>query len=421
MSIQAVDPEEAAPMRSSRSRQVETLPHVMVIAGEPSGDALGAQLIAALKDLTKGRIRISGVGGEGMESEGLKSLFSIADTSVMGLREVIPAIPTILKRVRQTADFAMRKRPDVIVLIDSPDFTHRIARRLAKKAPELKVVKYVAPQVWASRPKRAAALAEMVDCVMTLLPFEPPLFEREGLQACFVGHPVVERVAQMHGGKEFRERYRISRKAPLLALLPGSRVNEVKFLMEDFRNTTAMLCERVSGLETVIPVVPHVQPQVEAATRNWPVPYHLVGQREKFAAFDAANAALAASGTVSTELALAGVPMVIAYRIGWLSAELMKGMVHTPFITLINLVRREGVIPEYIQEAVDSRVLADELEILLTDPKASQWQQDQQRLALEEMGLGKDSPSLRAGRAVLDMLESAPSETKRSRGRKSFF
>ncbi len=397
-------------------------PHIMVVAGEPSGDALGAQLIAALRTLTGDRIKLSGVGGQGMAAQGLRSLFDIADTSVMGFTEVVPAIPRVLKRVRQTADYAMRMRPDVLVLIDSPDFTHRVAARVAARMPGLKVVKYVAPQVWASRPKRAYKLARLVDCVLTLLPFEPPWFERAGLRAVFVGHPVVERAGEMRGGAVFRTRHAIRPEAPVLLLLPGSRSHEVKLIMALFGATLSRLARQVPGLHVVVPAVPHLEGTIRGLAQEWDlhgltVPVQIVGQNEKFAAFDAANAALAVSGTVSTELALAQVPMVICYRVGRVTEFLARMLVKVPFITLLNIIEGAGVIPEFVQNAASPRIMAEELEILLTEPASAALQVERQNRGLIRMGLGGDSPSQRAAQAVLHMLDEPPSPRKGRRGR----
>ncbi len=380
------------------------VPHVVIVVGEPSGDALGAQLMAALRDLTEGRVRITGVGGAAMAAEGLTSLFSISDTAVMGLREVLPAVPRILRRVREAAEYIVEARPDILVLIDSPDFTHRIAKKVGPLLPDLPIVKYAAPQVWASRPQRAAKLAKIADCVLTLLPFEPPLFTKEGMRAEFVGHPVVERAPLITGGPGLRDRLAIAPSAPLLVVLPGSRANEVRFVLPAFRETVRLLKERIPDLQTAIPVVPHVAEKIETETADWPAPLHLLEQSDKFAAFDAADAALACSGTVTAELALAKVPMVVAYKAGWLTAIWAKSVVIAPFATLINVVEERGVIPEFLQEAVEPPVMADELARLMTDTDAAAVQTAALESALAKMGLGQESASQRAARVVLSLI-----------------
>jgi len=386
-------------------------PRIMVVVGEPSGDLLGAQIMGALNRLTGGAVEITGVGGPAMEAEGLTSLYSIADTSVMGFNEVVPKIPKILARVGEAAEFAIKTKPDVVLLIDSPDFTHRIGRRLSKRAPELTVVKYVAPQVWASRPGRAKKLAEFVDHLLCLLPFEPPFFEGYGLDTRFVGHPVVER-AKSGDGEAFRARHDIPANSPLIAVLPGSRSNEVRMILPEFRGAVGALTAKSEQLHTVIVTLGHVKDKVVAGTEDWPTPLTIVGQEEKHDAFAAADMALAASGTVSTELALARVPMVIAYKIGWFTYALFRGLVEVPFASLINLIEEYGVIPELIQEDCRAAEIAEEAEELLTDPEIAQRQVDGCQAALGEMGLGDTPPSERAAQAILDIIQ----EQTRSRG-----
>jgi lipid-A-disaccharide synthase len=272
------------------------VPTVMLVAGEPSGDALGGQLIQALKALAGGDIRVVGVGGQQMRAAGLQSLFSLDDTSVMGLREVAPRVLRILARVRQTADFAAQLRPDIAVMIDSPDFTHRVARRIRALAPDLKLVSYVAPQVWASRPDRAKKMAQYFDHVLCLLPFEVPFFADAGLKATFVGHPVIERAPPAGLGPVFRARHGLRPDQRVLALLPGSRLNEIRFLWPVFRTAIELAEVKVGPLTIVLPTVPNVAARVRNLVADWKHPVIVVDDpREKFGAFEAADAALAAS------------------------------------------------------------------------------------------------------------------------------
>lgn len=379
------------------------VPRIMMVVGEPSGDLLGAQIMAALKRLTGGAVEITGVGGSAMEAQGLTSLYSIADTSVMGFNEVVPKIPKILARVRQAADYAMETRPDLVVLIDSPDFTHRIGRRLSKRAPDITVVKYVAPQVWASRPKRAEKLAEFVDYLLCLLPFEPPFFESYGLDTRFVGHPVVERVEQGDGAG-FRARHDIPAGAPVLAVLPGSRSSEVRLILPVFKEAVALLSGQVEDLHTVIVTLDHVRDKVVTGTEGWPTPLTIVDQDEKSDAFAAADTALAASGTVSTELALAKVPMVIAYRLGWFTHAMFSRLIDVPFISLINLIEKRGVIAELVQKDCTANDIAAEALGLVLNKAAARRQVEGCQSALVEMGLGAAPPSERAAQALLDIV-----------------
>lgn len=379
---------------------------IMVVAGEPSGDALGAQLMKALRRLAPGEVEFTGVGGPAMTREGLTSLFSIADTSVMGLNEVVPKIPLILRRVREASDYAIQHRPNMVVLIDSPDFTHRIGRRLRRLAPDIPIVKYVAPQVWASRPWRAKSLAEFVDHLLALLPFEPAFFERYGLNTRFVGHPAVERAVPPDAAEidAFRARHGLKRDTPMLVLLPGSRSNEIRFIFPQFLGAVRKLKEALPDLRIFLPTVPHVKERVVTALAGQPFEMTLIeDEREKLLSFRAATAALAASGTVSTELALAGAPMVIGYRLGWLTYVIARPLVQVKYGTLVNLILDRMVIPEFVQGRCTPENLFEALLPLMTQPAARQAQLAQTAPALQQMGAGGEAPSLRAARAVLEI------------------
>jgi len=337
-----------------------------------------------------------------MTARGLASLFPLTDTAVMGLREVVPKIPVILRRVREAADFALATRPDAIVLIDSPDFTNRIAQRLKRIDRTFPTINYVAPQVWASRSYRARKMARYFDLVLALLPFEAPFFEKYGLKAEFVGHPAIERVAQMTGGTELRKKLGIDAAAPLLVVLPGSRTNEIRFILPVFRDAVAILARRVPGLVSVVPTVPHVASQVRVGTMHWPTAVHVLeSESDKFAAFDAADAALAASGTVTPELALARTPMVVAYRVGPITYALARPLFRLPFFTLVNLLLKREAVPEFLQGRAQPEVLAREVERLLTDQAATAAQVADLETAARALGEGGEAPSLRAARAVI--------------------
>jgi len=376
----------------------------MLVCGEPSGDQLGAELMAALKQLLPD-VRIVGVGGSAMAAQGLHSLFPLDATAVMGLREVVPRIPEILRRVRIASDFALETKPDAVVCIDSPDFTHRIARRTRRLDPSIATVNYVAPQVWASRQYRARKMAKYFDLVLALLPFEAEFFERHGLHAKFVGHPVIERAAKMVGGAALRARLGIGERVPLLAVLPGSRTSEVRPLLPIFRDTVARLRQAIPDLVCILPVVPHVAPIVRSLTQAWPAPLHIVeGEADKFAAFDAAGAALAASGTVTTELALSGTPMVVAYKLGWLTYALMRPLISVRYATLVNLLLDREAVPEFLQARCRADLMAECLQNLLRDPEARAAQQADLRAADAMLGQGGEAPSLRAARALIEFV-----------------
>jgi len=376
---------------------------LMLVCGEPSGDQLGGELMAGLRALAGDSVRIVGIGGPAMAAQGLQTLFPLNDTAVMGLREVVPKLPAIFRRVRQASDYALETRPDAVVLIDSPDFTHQIARRLKRKSPLIRTVNYVAPQVWASRQYRARAMAHYFDLVLALLPFEAPFFEKYGLRSVFVGHPVIERAARMTGGEELRARLGIAADAPLLAVLPGSRTNEIRFILPAFREAVALLKKEIPDLVCVLPTVDHVAARVRAATRDWPAPLHILeGDADRFAAFDAADVALAASGTVTTELALSGTPMVVGYKAGWLTFRLMRPLIDVKFATLVNLLLDREAVPEFIQDKCRPDALAAALLKLFRDPEAYERQKRNLAEAAHELGAGEEAPSLRAARALLD-------------------
>jgi lipid-A-disaccharide synthase len=378
---------------------------LMIVCGEPSGDLLGAQLMTALRDQTDGAVAFCGVGGAAMAALGFESLFPLDATSVMGIVEIVPAIPKILGLIRQTAAFAVATRPDAVVLIDSPEFTQRIAKRIRKIAPDIKTINYVAPQVWAMRPSRAKAMAKYLDLVLALLPFEPPFFEKYGLKCVFVGHPAVERAQRMVGGEAFRARHGIAPEAPLLAVLPGSRGSEIKYVFPAFRAAMDLLAKRVPGLVTVLPTVPHVAARVRAGCVGWPLPLHIVeGEDEKFAAFDAADAALAASGTVTTELALSHTPTVVGYKVSGLTAAIVRRMIHVKYATLTNLILNREAMPECIQQDCTPENLAAAVATLLTDKSAAARQRADLGEAMRAMGLGGTAPSQRAAKAVVEFL-----------------
>lgn len=378
---------------------------LMLVCGETSGDLLGAQLMAGIRRLAGDRVKIVGVGGPAMVCEGLESLFPLDATAVMGLREVVPAIPRILARVRQAADYAIRIHPDALVVIDSPDFTHRIAKAVKKRDPSIKTVNYVAPQVWASRAYRAKAMARYFDLILALFPFEVAFFERYGLRAVFVGHPVVERRARMIGGEALRARLGIGADAPLLALLPGSRSSEIRFIFPVFRDAVRLLASRIPGLVTVLPTVPHVAAKVREAASGWPTPLHILeNEADKYAAFDAADVALAASGTVTAELALSRTPMVVAYRVGGFTFALANRLMTVPYMTLVNILLGRRAIPEFKQYDATPEALAGEVERLFKDEGARQAQLDAMNEFGRLLGEEEEAPSQRAARVLLEFI-----------------
>ena len=380
------------------------VPLVYLIAGEPSGDRLGARLIAALREETQGGVRISGVGGPEMEKLGLTPLFPMADLSVMGVAEVLPRLPLILARIQQTVTDVRARLPAVVVTIDAPEFSFRVAARL--KSEDIPLIHYVAPSVWAWRPGRAAKIAKFLDHLMTLLPFEPPYFEAEGLSATYVGHPVVE--SDYGDGNGFRHRHGIATEAPLIAALPGSRISEVSRLLPIFTRTIARLSEIFPNLRVVMPTVETVASTVRHGLEGWPIPVIVIDtEGEKIDALAAADVSLAASGTVALELAMSGTPAVITYRMNPISGWLAKRLIHVRFANLVNLILDHEAIPERLLNRCRPEVLIDDLSELLGNPDAQAAQRTAYDQALTELGRGGDvPPSRRAARVVLSVIGS---------------
>lgn len=343
---------------------------LFLVAGEHSGDALGSKLMAALNAQARGRVRYFGVGGEGMAAEGLSSLFPLDEVAVMGPMSILPRLPRIVKRVYHAVDAAVAAEPDCVVIIDSPEFTHPIAKRIRKRCPDIPIIDYVSPSVWAWRPGRAKRMCAYVDHVMALLPFEPAAHERLGGPPCtYVGHPMIERYdwIKAQDGAALATRLGLSGKRPMVVVLPGSRSSEVGRMMEPFGAALGLLQARGFDFDVVLPVVESVRPLVEAGITTWPIRPHLVsGDADKFAAFRAATAALAASGTVTLELGLAGTPMVVAYKVDAVAARL-RFLLKVHSVVLANLVLGENVFPEYLQEDCTPERLADALAALLCE------------------------------------------------------
>ncbi|HYC04846.1 MAG TPA: lipid-A-disaccharide synthase [Azospirillaceae bacterium] len=380
-------------------------PLIFLLAGEPSGDVLGARLMAALKQETGGRVRFAGVGGERMVAEGLESLFPMAELTLFGLAELLPKLPNLIRRLSQTTRAVLEMRPDAVVTIDAPDFCFRIARRVKKARPDIRFVHYVAPTVWAWRPGRAAKIARFLDHLLALLPFEPPWFEKVGLPCSFVGHPVVEGGADRGDGPAFRARHGIPDAARLVTVLPGSRRSEVTRLLPDFGATLALLAPTHPGLHVVVPTVPQVAGLVREAVASWPVPVLVVeGDAEKYGAFAASEVALAASGTVALELALARLPAVIAYRIHPLTYRLYRRLITVRYVNLVNIMLDRPLVPELLQEDCTPPKLAEAFGRLLDDPAARTAQIDGVAEVARWLGQGDDPPSHRAARVVLDLV-----------------
>jgi lipid-A-disaccharide synthase len=378
---------------------------LFVVAGEHSGDALGAKLMAAINARRRGRVRYVGVGGPHMAQEGLVSQFPMEEVAVMGPAAIARRLPLILRRIRGTVAAAVAAEPDALVIIDSPEFTHPIARRVRRRRPDIPIIDYVSPSVWAWRPGRARRMRRYVDHVLALLPFEPDAHQRLGGPPCtYVGHPLVERLAWIEGldPTPLAGRLGLSPGTPLIVVLPGSRSSEVRHLMEPFGEALKLLIAQGRNFEVAMPVVDSMRPLIEAHLPGWPKRPHLVsGEEDKFRAFKLARAALAASGTVTLELAVAGTPLVVAYKVDRIAHLPLRLLIKAPTAVLANLVLGERAFPEFLQGDCTPVKLAEALAALLDDGPV----RDRQLAALaripERLAVSEGTPSDAAAGVVL--------------------
>jgi lipid-A-disaccharide synthase len=377
---------------------------IFLVATEESGDRLGAGLMKVLRQRLGGAVRFEGVGGRAMASQGLVSRFPIEDLSIVGLSAVVRRLPTILRYIRQTADAVLAASPDILVIIDSPDFTHRVARRVRAKDAAIPIVDYVSPSVWAWRPGRARAMRGYIDHVLALLPFEPEAHARLGGPPCsYVGHPLIEQIDTLRPDPD--ERKRRDAQPPVLLVLPGSRRSEIRHHMAVFGETLGRLQDLGVGFELVLATMPHLQDAIAAALTDWAVqPRVVVGEADKRAAFRLARAAFAKSGTVTLELAISGVPMVAAYKAGAVEAWIVRRRITSSSVILANLVIGENVVPEFIQEDCTPLKLAPALRDVLLDTPLRQRQVDAFARIDTIMSTGQNSPSVQAADIVLATL-----------------
>jgi len=379
-------------------------PRIFLLAGEPSGDVLGARLMRALKTLTGDRVQFRGVGGPLMEAEGLDSLIDIRELAVGGIVEILRHVPRLFRRMDDCVAAALSERPDVFVSIDAPSFSLKVSKRLAGQG--IPLVHYVAPSVWAWKKGRARRMARFLDEVLCLLPFEPEHFERHGLTATFVGHPAVEVEGQKHDPLALRRRLGIGEDVPLLTVLPGSRAMEVERHGAIFGEALERVRARHPDLQALVPTVKTVAESVTELAERWPVPAHVLrGEADKYAAFAASRAAIAASGTVGIELAIAGTPAVMAYRVSPITAAILRQVLTIKWVSIASLVLDRQVQPECLQRDCRPDKLAATVLPLMEDGPQRAHVVDAGKEAAAILGQGEAPPSIRAARRVLANLK----------------
>jgi lipid-A-disaccharide synthase len=390
------------------ARTISNVPRkIFLIATEESGDRLGASLMKVLRQRLGGAVRFEGVGGQAMAREGLTSLFPIEELSIIGLAAVVAQLPKILRLIRETARAVTQASPDILVIIDSPDFTHRVARRVRASDPAIPIIDYVSPSVWAWRSGRARAMCRYVDHVLALLPFEPEEYRRlRGPPCSYVGHPLIEQTATLRPNPD--EQKRRDEAPPVLLVLPGSRRSEIRHHMAVFGETLGRLRDEGVAFELILPTMPHLLEAVSEGIKDWKVaPRVVVGEQEKRAAFRIARAALAKSGTVTLELALAGVPMVTAYKTGAVEAWIVLKAINVKSVILANLVIGENVVPEFLQQDCTPEKLAPALREVLDDSPMRRRQVEAFAGIDRIMTTGDQPPGVRAADIVLATLRKA--------------
>jgi len=374
--------------------------NIFLVAAEESGDRLGAALMRELRNALGANVSFAGIGGRAMAQEGLTSLFPIDELSIMGLASIPRKLPMIFRRIREATASALAAKPDVLVIIDSPDFTQRVARRVRARDRSIPIVDYVSPTVWAWRPGRARAISRYVDRLLALLPFEPDVHRRLGGPPCvYVGHPLLEQLTLLR--PDPAEQLKREQDA-VLVVLPGSRAVEVRHLMAPFGETLGQLRDMGLSFKPVLPTLPHLEHLIHDMSARWPVrPRIVVGDDERRAAFRSARAALAKSGTVTLELALSGVPMVTAYRGTPWEAFIARRLIRVSSVILANLVLGENAVPEFLQEQCKADFLAPALHDLMHDGDVRQAQLDAFARLDRIMATGERSPSQRAADEVI--------------------
>lgn len=390
---------------------IENKPKIYLIAGESSGDALGVRLMCALKKKTNGKVEFLGIGGDSMESEGLNSLFDISELAIMGLAEVIPSIPKVLRRIKETVNDIAVNKPDIVVSIDSWSFCSRVHKALRKKKLGIPQIHYVAPQVWAWKKKRAKTMYKYIDYLMTLLPQEPKYFIPYGLETTHVGHPVIESGIVSGKAEEFRKKFNIAADKRIIALLPGSRHNEVQRLLPIFIEAAKELLKIDEHFIFVVPTVKTVANRVKDMLKKNNLPAVVVEKEaDRHNAFVASEAAIAASGTVALELAIVNVPHVVAYKVSPFTAFLLRRFLKIQFVNLSNILLGREVVPELLQERVVPSNIKMYINELLKKEDLYDRQMEGFARVRELLGMGEQTPSENASDIILNIIKNTKKE-----------
>ena len=379
---------------------------VYLIAGEPSGDMLGARLMRALKD-KNASIEFIGVGGDNMQKEGLNSLFNITDLAIMGLVEVIPSIPKVLRHIKNTINDIILKKPDVVITIDSWSFSARIHKALRKKGIKVLQMHYVAPQVWAWKKRRAKTMYKYIDHLLTLFPHEPAYFTPHNLPTDFIGHPAIESSMLTIDTQDFREKYNIPETKKIALVLPGSRHNEVANLLPIFIETIEKIKAKHKDLFFVLPTVPTVENRVRQILKEHNSDILVINtQIERYKAAKLSSVAIAASGTVALELAIINIPHLVCYKVPFLTAWIARHFTNIKYVNLTNILLNKLIVPELLQENCSKEIISQNIEMLLDEKSALYQKQKEGFIELREsLGVGKLNPSQKAAEIILKLIE----------------
>ena len=379
---------------------------IYLIAGEPSGDLLGSRLMRALRKKTNNNVEFFGLGGDTMEQEGLTPLFDISELAVMGLVEVIPSIPRVLRRIKQTINDIKKCQPDIVITIDSWSFCSRIHKALRKQNLGIKQLHYVAPQVWAWKKRRAKTMYKYIDELLTLLPTEPKYFTPHNLNTIFVGHPVIESDALKAKGSDFRKKFKLSADRQIISILPGSRHTEVSKLFDDFMCAAEILYKQNNNFVFALPTVKTVAERVKKMLEKYDLPVIVLeNESDRYTAFQASCAAIAASGTVALELTMCKIPHIISYKVAPLTYFMAKHLVKIKYVNLTNIMLKRGVVPELLQEKCTPQNIVQYINELLAGKNLYKKQMKGFDDVKKYLSKGMQTPSENASDEILKLIK----------------